>query len=313
MNREQEKYGPLVRKLVIWTVVIVVAIILASIASCSSCHTVPPGNVGVQVWMGSVQNEVLAEGFHWVQPGMSVEDMSTQTQNITFAGDTAITPLSADQLSMSVNASVLFHLDGRSAPGIYRLMPDYPDSVIAPSIRVAARDAFREFTAVEAVTTKRMVVGELMSKLLVQRVSHAMKQRRLREAAVVIDDVQLRDIGLPPELQASIVKVQQELQAGNERQQAIKTAEQEAERARIEAEGAARVSQIKAENAAKVRLIAAEAEASSNERIAKSLTPAVIRLREIEAQRAILESDGTRTIILGGQGSQAPAMMLNMQ
>jgi regulator of protease activity HflC (stomatin/prohibitin superfamily) len=214
---------------------------------------------------------------------------------------------------MSVNVSVLFHLNGASAPGIFRFMPDYPDSVVAPSIRVAARDAFREFSAVEVVTTKRMVVGELMSKLLVERVSHALKQRRLHENAIVVDDVQLRDIGLPPELQASITKVQQELQAGNERRQAIKTAEQEAERSRIEAEGAAQVSRIKAENAAKVRLIAAEAEAQSNERIAKSLTPAVIRLREIEAQRAILESNGTRTVILGGQGGQTPAMMLNLQ
>lgn len=274
----------------------------------SGCTTVDAGQVGVQVWFGDVQDGILPEGFHWVNPCMDIIQMNTQTKTVTMEGPTSLHVMASDQVSLTVDVSVIYHLEAKSAPGIYRFMPDYEDSVLIPTTRVAVRDAVREFDAVSAVSTKRREVGEEMLKLLLTRLSHTLHQRGLSKSAVSVDDFQLRNVTLPDALQDSIAKVQQERQAANQRQQAIKTAGQEAERSKIEAEGRARVAIIKAKNAAEVRLIEAQAEAEANRTIAASLTPPLLEARRIEARRAVLESDGTRTIFLGNENP--PAILL---
>jgi len=276
-------------------------------------RVVDPGNVGVQVLFGAIQDDVLSEGFHIVNPFVDVNQMSVQTKTVTMAGNTALTVLSADQLPMGVDLSVLYHLSDAHAAGIRRLMPDYDNTIVLPSIRVAARDSIQEVAAVEAVSTKRDYVGKRMVELVRVRLANAMKQRGLSETSVVIDDVQLRNIRLPESIQASIAKVQVERQSAAHRMQAIKTAEQEAERARIEAEGVARVSKIDADRDAEVRIIKARSVAESNDIIAKSITPAVLQLRAIEATKALSTSSGTKTLILGGGGGGGGLpLILNM-
>jgi regulator of protease activity HflC (stomatin/prohibitin superfamily) len=286
-----------------------ILLVVVAIQGLYGCHTVEPGHVGVQIWFSEIQNETLSEGLNIINPLMDVTDMSLQTQNMTMSRNNALLAMSSDQLSMEVHVTVLFHLNKSAAPGILRLMPEYQNDVVFPSIRVAARDAIRMFNAVDAVSTSRQKVGEIMETLVRERLGRAMKKRSLPEDSIIIDDVQLRNIMLPQELRNSIARVQKQRQAGHEREQSIETARQEAIRQRTEEEGQAKVRTIKANNEAKIRLIRANAEAQANRIISKSLSPSLLQLKEIEAKRAVLSSSSTRTVFLPTEGAVPSILM----
>lgn len=275
----------------------------------SAAVTVSPGHVGVPIVFGSVQNYTLEEGFHFVNPFATVDEMSIQTQNVTMSGQTALHAMSSDQLSMTLDVTVLYHLNPGQAPGIRRFMPNYQESVVQSSVRTAVREAVREYDAVAAVSTSRDELGQEMVDLVRRRISNALEQRELDTASIHIDDVQLRNISLPPEIRESIASVQRQRQQGNEREQAIRTAEQEGQRATAEAEAQRRVAIIQANRDAESRLIRARAEAEANHVLAESITPELLRLRAIDATRAITTNENTRTVILGGGNQQTPLIM----
>ena len=275
----------------------------------SAAVTVQPGHVGVPILFGSVQADSLGEGFHLVNPFVSVDEMSIQTQTVTMTGDTALHAMSSDQLSMTLDISVLYHLNPAQAPGVRRYMPTYEETVVIPSIRTAIRDAVREFEAVDAVSTSRDELANEMVELVRARIANAFDQRELAELSVQIDDVQLRNIQLPDEIQESIQNVQRERQLANQREQAIQTATQEAERVRIEANGQSAVAVIEAQRDAQARLIRASAESEANDLLNQSLTPQLLRLRAIQATQAITTNRNTRTVILGSGNQQTPLIM----
>jgi regulator of protease activity HflC (stomatin/prohibitin superfamily) len=277
----------------------------------SAAVTVQPGHVGVPVLFGEVQEYALEEGFHFVNPFVTVDEMTIQTQTLTMSGDTALRAMSSDQLTMTLDVSILYHLNSGQAPGIRRFMPNYSESIVVPSVRTAIRDAVREFDAVSAVSENRDELGTLMMELVRVRIGNALNQRELERFSVHIDDVQLRNIVLPAEIQESIRNVQRQRQQANERQQSIRTAQQEAERAQTEAEGARQVALIGARRDAESRLIRARAEAEANDVLTRSITPEILRLRAIDATRAITTSDQTRTVVLGSGSGQTP-LILNM-
>lgn len=285
---------------------LVLSLVFFGLASAVQVQT---GHIGVPIVFGSVQNYTLDEGFHFVNPFATVDEMSIQTQNITMAGVSALHAMSSDQLSMTLDVTVLYHLNSGQAPGVRRYMPNYQQSVVETSVRTAVREAVREYDAVAAVSTSRDELGREMVRLVRRRISNALEQRNLESYSIQIDDVQLRNIALPPEIRESIASVQRQRQQGNEREQAIRTAEQEAERATAEAEGQRRVAIIQANRDAESRLIRARAEAEANEILSRSITPELLRLRAIDATRDITTNENTRTVILGGGDQQTPLIM----
>lgn len=284
---------------------ILLTIVLAGVASAT---TVQPGHVGVPIVLGSVQNYTLSEGFHFINPLASVEEMSIQSHEIDMVGAEAVHAPSSDQLSMNIDVTVLYHINAGQAPGLRRILPNY-ESVVSNSARAEVRNAVRHFDAVAAVSTGREHLEQRMLSLIRQRMGDILEQRDLERYTVTIDAVQLRNIALPQEIQASIQSVQNQRQQGNERAQAIRTAQQEAERSVAEAEGQRRVAVIRARRDAEARLIRARAEAEANRVLDASLTPQLLRLRAIQATQAITTNENTRTVILGSGDSQTPLIM----
>lgn len=276
----------------------------------SAAVTVSPGHVGVPIVFGSVQEYTLDEGFHFVNPFASIEEISLQSREIDMIGENAVHAPSSDQLSMNIDVTVLYHINGGQAPGLRRLMPNY-ENVVANSARAEVRNAVRQFDAVAAVSTGREDLERQMLNLIRQRVGEILEQRDLASFSVAVDAVQLRNIALPQAIQQSIESVQNQRQRGNERTQAIRTARQEAERSVAEAEGQQRVALIQARRDAEARLIRARAEAEANRVLAQSITPQLLQLRAIDATRAITTNENTRTVVLGGGNSDTP-LILNM-
>jgi regulator of protease activity HflC (stomatin/prohibitin superfamily) len=281
----------------------------------ASMTTVSPGTVGVPVLFGSTQSYTLAEGFHFVNPFVSIYTLNTRTQTYEMGGgqtaespgedlpgnraDDAVNVLTRDQLAVIMEVSIQFHLNAPSGPAVFRSFGEhYADSIVHPIVRAAVRDAASEFTAV-ALVDQRSRLQERMEGLVRERLLEILGGRHIEETAIIIDNILLRNIDLPTSLDEAIANVQRQLQETAAQHQALETAREVASRASVQAEGEARA-----------LTISSTAEAEANRTISASLTPALLRMRAIEATQAITTNPSTRTVILGGGGDMP--LILNM-
>jgi len=281
------------------------SVLLLALSGCS--ETINPGEVGVVTDWGQVQPWVYPEGFHWIAPiGIEIMPMSTRTaayemgasgtpdsvsvESTTERGE-PISVLTRDQLSVTLSATVQFHLNPATAPLVYRMYGvAYADTIVHPLVRTAIRDAASSFTAVDLVD-ERQRLQALMESNVQARLEEALAGRDIPTNAVIIESILLQNIDLPQSLDESIAAVQRQRQQTVQSEQALLTAGAEAARLRTEAEGAAAAQRIRAQG-----------QADANRVLAESITPAVLELRRIEATNAILSSNQTRTVMVPSTG-----------
>ena len=213
--------GSTVLRLVLLAVVAVVILgfLIASVAS------VPTGHVGVLTLFGRVTGEVLPEGIHLVSPFKANNVLSVRTREVK---ESATVP-SAEGLVMSLDTSLIYHLDPEHAADVYRrLGPDYDETIVEPTLRAAIREATASHSANALYTGEReKVAQEIFTQLTAQ----------LAPRGVVVESVLLRDIQLPGSLKASIEAKQQAEQESLAMSFRLQKEKQEADRKRIEAEG----------------------------------------------------------------------------
>ena len=284
-----------------------VMLLCVLVAATGCTETVNPGEVGVAVYWGETQTWVYPEGFHFTSPWMNVVHMSTRTaayemglsgspgaqggSESTIERGEPISVLTQDQLSVTLSATVQFHLNATTAPMIYRMYGEaYADTIVHPLVRTAIRDAASSFSAIDLVD-QRPRLQTMMEANVQRRLEDALSGRSIPINAVVIENILLQNIDLPDSLDASIAAVQQQRQQTVQRQQALLTAQAEADRLRTEAEGEAAATRIRA-----------NAQADANRALTLSLTPAVLEQHRIEATLAILHDGGTRTIMVPSSG-----------
>lgn len=292
------------------------------------CTTIDPGEVGVEVSLGTIDPNVRTPGIY-TSVIAEIHKFSTRIQTYTMAGNGtegdvngSVNVLAKDQLPVKLDVTVMFHLNGARAVDVYRSFGvDYADSIIHPLVRTAVRDAASEFTAVDLVD-KRAELQLRMNELVRGALTSVLRGRNLNTASIAVDNILIRNIDLPQSIDDAIAAVQRQRQATAAAEQANLTARQEATRAltiangevaqrRARAEGDAQMVRIQAEaEANRIRAIA-DAQAAANRTLAQSLTPAVLRYEQIQASRAVLSSPGTRTVFV--PGSMNPTVMLNHQ
>lgn len=213
-------------------VAIAVTIILLAIVQ------VGPGEVGVQVLFGSVQNGTLHSGLNLVNPLVSVEKMDVKTQAYTMSsardegqvkGDDAITSLSMDGLTIKLDLTVWYRLNDDDAPQVYRTIgTDYVEKIVRPAIRTAIRDASVLYSATDIYSSKREDFVHVVTKNL----DDAFNGR-----GVVLERVLLRNVELPEKVRTAIdEKIAAEQQA-QQMVYVLQKERQEAERKKVEAQG----------------------------------------------------------------------------
>lgn len=282
------------------------AVMLMVLPGCSGCsEEIQPGTTGVVVSWGSLQPWTYGEGFHWIDPFYDIYVLSLRTQNYDMGGaaarnadgsagvqpEAAIEILTQDQLAVSLQVSVQFHLERSAAPEVYRLFgANYETSTVHPIVRSSIRDAASTFTAI-ALVDERDRLQTSMETRVEERLRSTLVARGLPENAIVIENILLRDIDLPASLEASIAAVQQQHQETARATEALETSRMEANRTVVAAEAAARV-----------RTIEAESIASANRALSASITPETLELRRIEAMQALLSNPQTRTVFVPNTG-----------
>jgi len=253
---------------------ILILVLLFFMGACSITK-VDTGNVGVLTKFGRVTGDVLPEGIHLIDPLKSSNELSVRTQE---QKETAAVP-SSEGLIMTLEASLLFHLDKDRAADVYqKLGPDYRGKIVEPTMRSAMREATSSHGANALYTGEREQVAKEIETNLASQLS---------ARGIVVEKVLLRDIQLPESLKRSIELKQASEQESLAMQFKLQKEKQEADRKRIEAQGIKDFQTI----------------------VAQGITPGLLEWKGIEATEKFATSPNSKVVIVGNSKNGLPLVL----
>jgi prohibitin 1 len=238
-------------------------------------RTVPAGNVGVKDFFGQVSASTLSPGINLVVPLTSVVKMSVQTQEIK---EVAEVP-SQEGLILSLETSLLFQLDPAKAVDIYRTVgADYVGTIVEPQFRSAIREITASYEAKALYSAEReKIAGEIFT--LFRRIAG--------ERGIIVQQVLLRKIGLPPVVANAIQEKLRREQEAEQMKFVLQKEQQEAERKRIEAQGVADFQRI----------------------VAQGISPQLLEWKGIEATEKLAASANTKIVVIGNSKTGLPLIL----
>src|SRR5438552_14447789 len=126
----------------------------------SSITTVQAGHVGIVDVFGRVAPNTLKSGLQVINPMARVVQMSVQTQEIKERMDVP----SKEGMTMSIEVSVLYHLDPDKASDVYRSVgQDYATVILEPQFRSVTRGVTAGYEAKALYTSEREHLAQLIS------------------------------------------------------------------------------------------------------------------------------------------------------
>jgi len=255
-----------------------IGIVLAifGIMSLTFIVNVDPGHVGVRINKcsgGGVDEVPLGIGYHWRGPCTDVSKYPTYQQTVVLArsstegsqNDESITVTSSEGLPINVDVSMSFTLDEGRVPHIYkkfrRDLEHIETTFMRQTIREALQQTFAKYTAQQLYSDKRETARAEVQGLLTQK---------FVTDGFDITQFTLNETRVPDAVtQAINAKVAMVQDAQRAEQEVRKT------------EALAKQKITAAEGEATARKLRADAEAYANERVAKSLTPALVEYTKI--------------------------------
>lgn len=264
---DNRKYLPII------VIAVVVVIILVGLSS-SIFYTIQANERAVlfKQFSGGLDKEnVMEPGFHIKSPWNDVirfdvaESQAEETMDV----------LDKNGLSITVDISVRFYPKFLKIGDIYeRFRLGYINTLVVPEVRSTVRQVMGRYTAEEIYSTKRPEV-----EVAIKAETTAVLGNDTNN--IVMTALLIRSINLPEKIKQAIEnKLQQEQEALAYRFRLDKE-KSEAERKRIAAEG----------------------ESAANKIINNSLTPALLKMRGIEATLKLAESPNAKVVVIGqGEG-----------
>jgi regulator of protease activity HflC (stomatin/prohibitin superfamily) len=222
---------------------ILVAILFASIVQ------IGPGEVGVPILFGQVQDVILKSGLNFINPLMEVEKLDIKTQAYTMSGSNdqdinqvrsnksdPIQTLSSDGLTLLLDVTVWYRLSADEAPNLLRTIgTDYESKIVLPAIRTAIRDIAVNFVATDIYSSKRDdYVNDVAKKL----------EKSFEGRGIILEKVLLRNVELPQKVREAIDEKISAEQRAQQMVYVLQKERQEAERKTVEAQGVAEAQRI---------------------------------------------------------------------
>ncbi len=229
---------------------IALGILVLLVTSGCGMAVVEDGEVGVKADFGHISDQPLGPGWHWYVPFTSwVEVWNVKTQELK---ETASVP-SSEGLISQLDVSVLFNVPTDKAVQVRKTIgAGYGTTILEPYVREAIRNVVSGY-AVKSLFSDagRKEIGDNILTFL---------RTKLDPHGIVVQDVLLRDVRLPPSFAQSI-----ELKL---------RAEQESLQKEFEL--------TKAKKDAEIEVARATGAAKSNEIIAASISDGYLRYKWIE-------------------------------
>ena len=151
-----------IRKFVMAALAVVALIIFVVINPLVIVH---PGQRGVVIQLGAVQDTILGEGIHFVMPIMqSVKKMDVQIQKVEVSSDASSKDLQMVRAKVALN----YHLDALKVNKIFQSLGNEADSrIIAPAIQEYLKKSTAMFTAEELISKREHVKEEFKKSLTI--------------------------------------------------------------------------------------------------------------------------------------------------
>ena len=226
---------------------------------------VGPGERGVMMRFGKVQDAILDEGIHPIFPIFtSVKTLSVRVQKTDLKADAA----SKDLQSITTDLAVNWNVDPAKVNQVFQQIVDEEQivtSILSPAISEVLKAATSKKTAEEIITKRTELKTEIDNSL----------KKRLEPYGVIVRDVSLINFGFSPEFSKAIESKQ--------------IAEQEAKQAEFTVQKATQDAQ------AEINRAKGKAEAQRLQR--QTLTA------EILQQQAIEKWNGQFPTVMGGGGT----------
>jgi regulator of protease activity HflC (stomatin/prohibitin superfamily) len=240
----------------------------------TSVRVIGATEVGIPVTFGKI-GKPLNPGFNIVLPWteitafstrLQVSDMNRNSGEGDRNGDDSVTVLSSEGGELNIDVTVRYAVQPNRAADLFRRvrsMEGVRDIIVRPETRSLMRNVYSRYTAEQGYTTEREKIERIVFEELAAK---------LKPQGLLLDEVSVRDIRPADQI----------LQAINRKLEATQAAERakiEQSRALTEAETRRRV----AETDKQARVIAAQGEAEANSILQETLSPELLKAREIEA------------------------------
>jgi prohibitin 1 len=186
---------------------------------------------------------------------------------------------SNEGLILALDTSLLFRLDHNKAAEVYQSVGvNYAEKIVEPTLRAAIRASTSAHTANALYTNAR--------ELVQQQIQDELKTQ-LATRGVIVENVLLRDVQLPPMLKSSIEAKQQAEQDALRMSFILQKEKQEAERKRIEAQGIADFQKI----------------------VTLGISAQLLEWKGIEATEHLATSQNSKIIVIGNPKNGLPLVL----
>ena len=262
------------------------AMILAAVLALAAAFTaliclerIPAGYVGVVYSMnGGVQDELLTQGFHFVNPTKQVKEFTIGNEQLVLTKDSRDGSKEDDSFMVSTadnaNISVSFQMSYRFIQGSVvdtykRFRGMSGEDIVNNRVRTVLKAKISEITTfhtmMDIYSGDRGKINSEITEFLDKELSDAY--------GIEVIDASIIDVHPDSQLQQTI---DDRVKAMQRKQQA------EAEQETIKVQNETKI--LEAEAAAKARQIEADAEAKANRTISESLTEELLPKMEMEAR-----------------------------
>jgi regulator of protease activity HflC (stomatin/prohibitin superfamily) len=265
----------LTRYLVLGFIVLLGVVVLTN----TTFLTIDPGEKGVlfKRFGGGLDKEnIYSQGFHIVAPWnkMYLYDVRINESYETME------VLSKNGLTIKTEMSYRFKpIDDKIGFLHDEIGSAYLERIIKPEIRSSTREVIGKYLPEELYSTKREAIqDEIFNQT----------QEAIGEKYLVLDAVLIREVELPPTLQAAIERKLKEEQESLEYEFRLVKERKEAER----------------------KIIEAQAKAEANRILSASLSDKILRDKGIDATVQLAESQNAKVVVIGG-GEDGLPLILN--
>lgn len=259
-----------------------IALLIGSLAAIASIYqfasrfliAIPAGNVGVVELFGHVDEAPLTPGLHAVNPFAKVVTFSTRMKDIK----ESVSVTSKEGLLFTMDVSLQYKLNPYKAGNVYENIGTDEEDILIPRFRSAIRQIINNYES--------HAIYSLKQQEITQRLYQEMSQE-LYPLGFVTEEVLLKDIVLPKNLQAAI---EQKLKAEQESELMefeLEKARQEGERDKIELQGIADIQKL----------------------LSRDMAEKVLELRTMESRQKLPASQNTNVIIIGGDEDKLPLFL----
>lgn len=198
---------------------------------------VEPGQVGVKLSWGVVDENIKGEGYYFVMPFRD-QLITLQTSNIRT--DIAATAASKDLQEVNASIAVVWHMENDNILSIYRkylATNTIRDAVVMPR----ASEVVKQYTAIynaEEIITKRQELKDKIDGKL---------QEEFKSVGLVLDSLSIINVEFSPDFNKAIEQKQIAEQNAKQAEYTAKKAEQDAQAAINYAKGQAESQRLQAQ------------------------------------------------------------------